>query len=92
MTYFIKGKEVSCMHHWLDDNTFVFDIGDGDLTDSNGEDYFIHAEYHTDEDKFVFEIWWEDDYYLDVNDCQEELLTEHEMEVIKEVMLNLMRQ
>ena len=55
-TFFIKDKEVSFGYSWLDDITFAIDIGDGDLTDSNGDDYFIHAEYHVDEDKFVFEI------------------------------------
>lgn len=91
MSMYLKDKEVSCSYIWKDVNVFALDIGDGDLTDSVGDDYFIHVEYYTDEDKFVFEIWWEDEY-LNLNECQEEFLTEREKEVIKEVMWHLMRQ
>lgn len=48
-------------HFWLDDMTFVLDIGDSQLKDNNDDDYFIHVEYHKDSDEFIFEIWFEDD-------------------------------
>lgn len=91
MTYFINGKEVSCCYVWRDDTTFCFDIGDRDFKDSNGDDYFIHVEYWTDKDKFVFEIWW-DNGYLNINECKEQFISEQEKETIKEVMYNLMKQ
>lgn len=91
MSMYLKNKEVSFSYIWKDTNIFAIDIGDGDLTDNDGDDYFIHVEYYTNEDKYVFEIWWEDEY-LNLNECKEEFLSEHEKEVIQEVMYHLMRQ
>lgn len=89
-TFYIKDKEVSCNYLWRDVITFVFDIGDGDLVDSDGDNYFIHVEYHVDTDKYVYEIWW-DDEYLNLDECKEEFLTKQEKALIEEVMWHLMK-
>lgn len=47
---------------WLDDITYCCDFGDGQLTDNDGN-YFIHVEYHKNEDKWMFEFWYEDENY-----------------------------
>ena len=45
-----------------DDEVFLFDFGDSELVDRDGDDYYVHLEYHSEENRWVEEIWWEDEY------------------------------
>lgn len=81
-----RNQEVSYMHSWSDDDTFGFDFGDGEFTDSEGMDYFIRFEYHVANNEWVVEIWWENDSInideLDKSDA-DEFITEQEIEEVK---------
>lgn len=82
-----RNQEVSYIYHWLDDDTFIFDFGDGEFTDSENLAYFLHLEYHVKDNEWVIEIWWEDDTLgideLDKMDS-DEYITEQEVEEVKE--------
>ena len=45
--------------YWLDKDTFVFYFKGGN--DGDNDTYSYLCEYHADEDKFVFEKWYEYD-------------------------------
>lgn len=79
-----RGKELDYLCDWLDHITFRFEFGVGVFTDSEGDDYFIHCEYHADDDRFIFEAWFEYDY-INIKD-KPEYITEKEMEYIKDIM------
>lgn len=87
-TYPFRGKQLSYDLHWLDDFTFIFDFGDGDLYDEDGDSYFIHCEYHTDDDTFEFEIWYEC-CTIDFNPSNEFLTLEEKEEIMKFMKDNL---
>ena len=82
-----RDKEIFYNYHWIDENTFIFDFGDGEFVDSEEHDYFIHFEYHLDNDKWIVEIWWEDDN-LNIDEFDEsdadEYIMEHEIEEVIE--------
>lgn len=88
------GRKLKCNPYWNDDTSFALDIGDGQLTDKDGEDYFIHCEYNCDDGVWhhIFEIWFENDN-CSIYDIPErernEYLTEAEMEELKTIVLNL---
>ena len=48
--------------HWLndEDEVFVTDFGDGELTDADGDKYFIHVEHYPKDADFVIEVWYDD--------------------------------
>lgn len=58
-----NGRKFKCNSYWNDNTSFALDIGDGELTDKNGNRYFIHCEYNCDNGMWhhIFEIWFEDD-------------------------------
>ena len=60
--FIFRRNQIEYACEWLDDVTFRFDFGDGRFVDDDGEPYFIHCEYHVDADKFIFEVWWEENY------------------------------
>jgi hypothetical protein len=84
---YFRGKKVSYGYSWSDDDTFGFDLGDGEFVDSEDLEYFIRLEYHDDDGKWIVEIWWEDNSInieeLDVSDANE-YITRDEIEEVKE--------
>ena len=60
-----KGQLLHYNVFYFDENTFCVDIGDGELNDKDGENYFWHIEYHLDIEEYVFEMWY-DDYFTTV--------------------------
>lgn len=60
-TYNFRGQEMECEFHWLDDSTFVFQFGDGELEDVDGDECFLMCEYHVDTDKYVILVWYAED-------------------------------
>lgn len=82
-----REKEISYSYEWFDEDTFGFDFGDGDFTDSEDMDYFIRLEYHVSDDEWIAEIWWEDESIgideLDKSDA-DEFITEQEIAEVKE--------
>ena len=89
-----RNEEVSCMYGWLDNDTFGFDFGDGEFVDSEGDDYFIHIEYHVTDNKWIVEIWWEDDN-IDIEELDkidaDEYITEQEIREVKTLAEQLMK-
>lgn len=87
-------KKFKCNSYWSDDISFVLDIGDGELTDKEGNPYFIHCEYNYDNEMwhFVFEIWFQDDT-CNIYDIPEpnrnEYLSEAEMEELRAIIYKL---
>lgn len=88
--FVFRGKETSYDYAWNVDNSFVFDFGDGDkdFIDNEGDSYFIHCEYESDnpDTQFWFEQWWEDES----TEADFEIVTEEEREYIKQFMMELM--
>lgn len=80
-----RGREILYQCHWDDDNIFVFQFGDGEFTDLASE-YFIHFEYHLEDNKWVIEVWWEDDN-IDIKELDkcdtDKYITENEIEEVK---------
>ena len=86
-TFKFRNQRVSFEYHWLDDNTFIFQFGDGELTDPEGDNYFLHFEYHLMENKWIITIWWENENIcideLDQTDVQAFITREEILEVKK---------
>lgn len=84
-TFNFRGQEISYQWNWLDDDTFVFQFGDGEFHDADG-DFFIHFEYHVTDNEWIIEVWWEDDN-IDINELDkfdaDEFITEQEIEEVK---------
>ena len=78
-----KGKTVTCNSDWNDDTSFKLDIGDGELTDKDGNPIFYHIEYNLDDGEwnYIFEIWWEED-----NAPVTDELSKDEMQEIKDII------
>lgn len=91
------GRKLKCNSYWNDDTSFALDIGDGELTDKNGKNYFIHCEYNCDDGMwhYVFEIWFETEncniYDISENE-RNEYLTETEMEELRAIIFNLCKE
>lgn len=85
-TILFRENEIPCYINWLDDVTFVFWFGEEIFTDSKGDNYFIHFEYHLAEKESVIEIFWEEDSAL-LNDIKnsDEYITADEIENIKSI-------
>lgn len=87
-----RGQEISYQWNWLDNNTFIFQFGDGEFIDLESE-YFIHFEYHTEDNEWIIEIWWEDDS-INVNELDkcdaDKYITEKEIEKVKEFIKQFM--
>lgn len=58
-----RGKILNFNLYLVDSTAIAMDIGDGFLTDENGESYFLHCEceYENGTRKYLFQIWYEDD-------------------------------
>ena len=79
-----KGQEISLDdndYEWLDNDTFLFIIpADKKLIDEDGDEYYISCEWHEDEQKFIFEARYDDDF---INlDKQNSYLTMNDKELI----------
>lgn len=89
-----RNKEVFFMYNWLDDDTFTLDFGDGEFVDSEENNYFIHIEYHVTDNKWIIEIWWEDDN-ISIDELDkinaDEYVTEQEIKEIKALVEQLMK-
>lgn len=79
-----RGNEVSCSMSWPDDYTFAFDIGDGEFTDSDGDDYFIHFEYHAYDDEWVVEVCFENEALQVGFPGSDKYITEEEIQYVEE--------
>ena len=77
-----RGKEIGYSYEWLDDDTFVFQFGDGEFQDEDG-DYFIHFEYHVKDNEWVVEVFWDGDAAVirDINNA-DDYITVDEMEMV----------
>ena len=77
-----REKEIAYSYEWLDDDTFVFQFGDGEFQDENG-DYFIHFEYHVKDNEWVIEVFWDGDVAVigDINNA-DDYITVEEMEMV----------
>jgi len=60
----------------------VFDFGDGEFFDKNGESYFYHIEFHRDTNEWIYEQWYEDEVV-------ETDLSKEEKEFIQNAMIPL---
>ncbi len=59
------GKEINYVPSGqINEGVFIFDLGDGELKDVEGDDYFLHLEYIKDKNEWIEEIWFDDDYIL----------------------------
>lgn len=89
------GRILDCNAYWADDATFALDIGDGELTDADGEEYFLRCEYNRKEDSCVFEVWFENDS-CNVEDILPEkrdaYLTEDEMQQLRAIVSDLAKE
>lgn len=87
-----RGRKISYQWNWLDDDTFIFQFGDGEFEDLEG-DYFIHFEYHVADDEWLITIWREDDN-ININELDkcdaDEYITETEIEEVKKIARRLM--
>ena len=77
-----RGREITYSYEWLDDDTFVFQFGDGEFQDEDG-DYFIHFEYHVKDNEWVVEVFWDGDAAIirDINNA-DDYITVDEMEMV----------
>lgn len=70
------------------------DIGDGELTDKEGNSYFIHCEYNCNNEMwhYVFEVWFENDS-CSISDIpkssRSEYLSETEFDELRGIIYNL---
>lgn len=55
-----RGREISYDYSWIDDEIFVFSLGDGEFKDEDG-DYYIEFEYYVPENDWTISIIWESD-------------------------------
>ena len=88
------GRKFKCNPYWNEDTSFALDIGDGELTDKDGENYFIHCEYNCDDGvwNYIFEIWFETDncsIYDIPENKRDEYLTESETNELKILIYNM---
>lgn len=89
-----NGRKFKCNPFWNDDTSFALDIGDGELTDKEGNSYFIHCEYNRDDGiwHYVFEVWFENDS-CSIYDIPEfdrnDYLSETEMRELRAIIYNL---
>jgi hypothetical protein len=58
----ISGKDISYVVDRNPKGEVTVEIGDGELTDTLGDDFFIHLEYDPDKNDWVEEIWYYDDH------------------------------
>lgn len=81
-----RGQYVTYNWNWLDNDIFELEFGDGDFTDSENNDYFLHFEYHVNDNQWIIEVWWEYDN-ININElykCDaDEYITEKEIEEVK---------
>lgn len=89
----IFGKELSYNVYWNDNFSFAVDIGDGELKNKNGDNYFIHCECNCDDNicHGLFEIWFDKDSIImniDEYDMYErdEYLTLEQMNKLEDFM------
>ena len=77
-----RGRKITYSYEWLDDDTFVFQFGDGEFQDEDG-DYFIHFEYHVKDNEWVVEVFWDGNAAVirDINNA-DDYITVDEMEMV----------
>lgn len=81
-----RGQAILYYVYFLDCVTFILYFGEDVFVDSKGDKYFIHLEYHLDENKWVTEICFEDETVL-IDDFinPDEYITCDEIEEIKRI-------
>lgn len=90
-SFVFRGNSVSFGWHWSDEDTFGLDFGDGEFVDSQGQDYFIHFEYHVKDNIWVIEVWWEDEALPIGFSDSEKYITEKEIDDVKAIATEIMR-
>lgn len=86
-----RNRGVSYSAGWQD-GLYVFDFGDGEFVDSDGDSYFIHVEYNPDKNKWIAEVWWEDDH-MEIRNCNpvaNMYMTSSEFGLVKAFIVNIM--
>lgn len=81
-TFEFRGKQITYDWSWLDEDTFVFQFGDGQLQDEDG-DYFIHFEYHVADNEWIVEVFWDGEAAeIGVINNADDYITVEEMETV----------
>lgn len=80
----LRDKKLSYSYSWVHESRLIFDIGDGELSDKDGN-YFIHISYETENDDCSFYLFWDDDM-IRLKESSEDYLTEQEMEYLKQLL------
>lgn len=62
-TFKFRNKYLKSDYSWLDKDTLVFQFGEGEIKDKNGDECFVLGEYHYDTEKFIIQVWYEDDAF-----------------------------
>ena len=91
-----RNKNISFKFCYPNDSTFYFIFGERELFDSKKNEYVIQLKYHITEDKWITEIWLEDEpTCIYVNELTkintDEYITEQEIEDIKEFAKQFIR-
>lgn len=91
-TLLFREQEIQYYTNWLDDDTFELWFGENIFIDSDGDDYFIHIEYHLDDNEWVIEIYFEEEFVL-IEDFinPDEYITKKEIEEIKKIAIKEMK-
>ncbi len=79
-----RGNQITYDWEWLDDDTFVFQFGDGEFQDEDGE-YFIHFEYHVKDNEWIVEVFWDADVAVigNINNADNYITVKEMEQVIK---------
>lgn len=75
--FVFRNQEISCNKYYIS-NALIFEFGEGEFIDTNGDNFFIHCEYNGSEFKFL--IYFENV----VINTDENYLSSNEKEQIKE--------
>lgn len=78
-----RGRPMAFDYVWQDNDTFVFQFGDGEFTDRDGNDYFLHLEYHVADNEWVTEVFWQDEAHVIGFPGSDEYITRDEVEQVK---------
>ena len=91
-TLLFREQEIQYYTNWLDDDTFELWFGEDIFVDSEGDEYFIHIEYHLDDDEWVTEIYFEEEFVL-IEDFinPDKYITKKEIEEIKKIAIKEMK-
>lgn len=91
-TLLFREQEIQYYTNWFDDDTFELWFGENIFIDSDGDDYFIHIEYHLDDNEWVIEFYFEEEFVL-IEDFinPDEYITKKEIEEIKKIAIKEMK-